>query len=139
MPYQTIHLALPARPSAVIREIIDSMGGQLVLNEYRNIIFEYIPSILIENAIRPITLENWITHACNTMMVFTGLIQSFSCNKDEDGFLNLVFTHSYGLKWSRMLETILSQFINDVLRYRTSSSIISNTVVIRILEKFKNE
>jgi hypothetical protein len=126
-------------PSAIMREILDNMDEQLILNEYRNIIFEYIPFILIENAISPITLENWITHACNTTMVFTGLIQSFSCNVDEGGILNLVFAHSYGPKWSRMLDTILSQFINDVLKYRTSSSIISNSVVIRILEKSNNQ
>ena len=126
-------------PSMIMKEILDSMDEQLVLDEYRDIIFEYIPSILIENAINPITLENWITFVCSTIMVFAGLIQSFSFNKDEDGFLNLVFTHSYGLKWSKMLETILSQYIHDVLKYRTSSSIISNTVVIRILEKLNNE
>jgi hypothetical protein len=120
-------------PSVIMREILNEIDEQVILKEYRDIIFDSIPSILLENMISPLTLENWISHACNTTMVFAGLIESLSVNKDKDGLLSLVFIHSYGIKWSRILDTIVSQYMNDILKQRTISTILPNSIVIRIL------
>jgi hypothetical protein len=34
---------------------------------------------------------------------------------DNDGYLNLVFRHEYGVKWSRILSAVYTWFINKTL------------------------
>ncbi|SRR5690606_32252954 len=116
------------------QSVIDGTGEQNLMDQYRSIVHDLIPSGLLQAKV-PLTLPNWLTHFCNGMMLYGGAIEGFSSYRDDEGYLCLVYRHSYGIKWSRILSVVLSEFIENMLKFHTTSTILPSSVVIKILEK----
>jgi hypothetical protein len=51
------------------------------------------------------------------LLAYGGSYKGFSCHLDKDGYVNLVFPHEYGIKWSRILSAVYTGFINNTLNH----------------------
>lgn len=69
------------------------------------------------------------------MVIYTGAIQAFDYFKDDEGRLNLVFTHRYGIKLSRIIRGAYSRAIESLFGYHITSTILPSSIVIEIMEK----
>ena len=49
------------------------------------------------------------------LLAYGGSYKGYTCHMDNDGYLNLVFRHEYGIKWSRILSAVYTRFINKTL------------------------
>lgn len=121
-------------PSKTAQLIFDNVEEQKLLHYCKLIVHSPASSKSISHNI-PVTLQNWLEHFCNGLMLYTGMIEAFARYLDDDGYLCLSYTHDYGLKWSRILGSVLSEFIEGKLSYHTSCSILPNKLVIKILER----
>jgi hypothetical protein len=121
-------------PLKFVQVMLNQIEEQKLLEHYRFVVHDLIPSKFVQSKI-PLTLQNWIRHFCNGMMVHSGAIVSFSTYLDADGHLCLVYTHNHGIKWSKVLGIVLSEFIEDVLSHHTSYSVLPSSFEIRILER----
>jgi hypothetical protein len=122
-------------PSKTAQLILDHVEEQKLLEYCRSIVQNSTSSKSIHNNTTTITLQNWLKNFCNGLMPYTGMIERFTNYLDNDGHLCLSYTHEYGLKWSRILGTVLSEFIGAELNYHTTCSILPSNVVIKILER----
>jgi hypothetical protein len=61
------------------------------------------------------TLENTLKAVFDRVLAYGGSYKGYSCHNDNDGHLNLVFRHEYGVKWSRILSAVYTRFINRTL------------------------
>ena len=121
-------------PFKFAQVMLNQIDEQKLLGYYRSIVHDLVPSKFMQSKI-PLTLQNWIRHYCNGVMIYSGAINSFSTYLDDDGHLCLVFGHDYGVKWSKILDVVLSGFIEDVLSHHTSHSVLSTSVEVKILER----
>lgn len=123
-------------PSNVFGRILDTVDEKNMLTHYKDQILQNVHSILVRENI-PLTLENVIKFAFNQILLYSGSYTHFSHFIDKDGgYLNLVFTHWYGDKWSRIIGLAYAEYIKKFLGLNVSEPvIISNTVTIKILEK----
>jgi hypothetical protein len=69
------------------------------------------------------------------MLLFGGSYQGFSYFKDEEGHVNFVFRHNYGIKWSRVISTVYMQFLEKSLNIHSTSSILPSSVTIKTVER----
>jgi len=83
----------------------------------------------------PLTLDNLIEYEYKIFGVMGGAFKSVSAYKDNEGHTNIVFTHRYGLKWSRIIAAVFSHQLSIYFKCHTSSEIIPSSTILRILEK----
>jgi hypothetical protein len=58
---------------------------------------------------------------------------------DKDGNINLVFRHEYGIKWSRILSAVYTQFVQKTLNQPAFPLNMAETwFAIRISERIEN-
>ena len=61
------------------------------------------------------SLENTLKVVFDRLLAYGGSYKGYSCHLDEDGNMNLVFRHEYGMKWSRILSAVYTRFIQRTL------------------------
>jgi hypothetical protein len=76
---------------------------------------EIVPFFFLELK-TPQTLENSLKIVFDQLLAYGGFYKGYSCHIDNDGYLNLIFRHEYGIKSSRILSAVYTQFINRMLK-----------------------
>jgi hypothetical protein len=82
-----------------------------------------------------LTLDNLIDYEYQIFGTLGGAFKSVSAYKDSEGYTNIVFTHRYGLKWSRIVAAVFTEQLSTYFKCHTSSEIIPSKTTIKILDK----
>lgn len=116
------------------RFVIDNIDESKLLDNFVQNLTDLIPSSLNERGI-PTTLENLIKFEYSRMALDAGIVHKFSTFRNERGLFCLMFQHSHGIKWSRILAKGYTQQIDLVLNLRTEYNITPTTVVITFQDR----
>jgi hypothetical protein len=101
-------------PSRSVRFFIENIDEEKWIQEYSDALEEIVPFFFLElNTAQ--TLENTLKVVFDRVLAYGGSYKGYSCHNDNDGYLNLVFRHEYGVKWSRILSAVYTRFINRTL------------------------
>jgi hypothetical protein len=102
-----------------LAEIVEKNGIEVVL-------------VLFEHNNVPATIDNLIKYFFETMALWAGAYHRFSHHTDNHGNLNLVFEHSFGIKWSRVLGLVFTNFIKKSLglssKHKARSTVLTMEV-----------
>ena len=121
-------------PDNSVPIFLENIDEEKLKAGYRIINLDLVPSMLLENML-PVNLDNWIKYVCQGMLLYGGSFKNFSEFEDDEGRLNLVFRHNYGIKWSKVISEVYTEFLEKILHYHVQSTILSNSVALRIIEK----
>src|SRR5919199_3697064 len=101
-------------PSRSINFFIENIDEGKWIQEYSDMLEEIVPFFFLELKAEH-TLENTLNVVFDRLLAYGGSYKGYSCHVDNDGYLNLVFRHEYGIKWSRILSKVYTQFIEKTL------------------------
>jgi hypothetical protein len=101
-------------PSRSVRLFIENIDEDKWIEEYSEMLDEIVPFFFLELKTAP-TLENTLKFVFDRLLAYGGSYKGYSCRVDKDGNMNLVFRHGYGIKWSRILSAVYTQFIQKTL------------------------
>jgi hypothetical protein len=106
-------------PSRSVNFFIENIDEEKWVQEYCHTLDEIIPFFFLELKIVQ-RLEDILKFVFDRLLVYGGSYKGYSCHVDNDGCLNLVFRHEYGIKWSRILSKVYTQFIEKTLNRSAS-------------------
>jgi hypothetical protein len=121
-------------PPAAMELLLNTFEEDTLAHLYSSVIDDLVPSMLLENRLA-LSLKNWVEYVFEGMLLFGGSYQGFSYFKDEEGHVNFVFRHQYGIKWSRIISTVYMEFLEKSLNIHTTSSILPSSVTIKTVER----
>jgi hypothetical protein len=125
-------------PSRSVNFFIENIDEEKWIEEYSNTLEEIVPFFLLELKTAQ-TLENTLKLVFDRVLAYGGSYKGHSCHVDTDGYLNLVFRHEYGIKWSRILSAVYTRFIKKTLNHPAYSlNIAEKWFAIKISEKTEN-
>ena len=101
-------------PSRSVNFFIENIDEEKWVQEYTDTLEEIVPFFFLELKTEQ-TLENTLKVVFDRLLAFGGSYKGYSSHVDNDGYLNLVFRHEYGIKWSRILSRVYTRFINRTL------------------------
>jgi hypothetical protein len=101
-------------PSRSVNFLIENIDEQKWVQEYSDTLEEIVPFFFLELKAEQ-TVENTLKLVFDRLLAYGGSYKGYSCHVDNDGYLNLVFRHEYGIKWSRILSTVYTRFIQRML------------------------
>jgi hypothetical protein len=101
-------------PSRSVNFFIENIDEGKWIQEYSDTLEEIVPFFFLELKTEP-TPENTLKVVFDRLLAYGGSYKGYSCHMDNDGYLNLVFRHEYGIKWSRILSTVYTRFIQRTL------------------------
>lgn len=114
--------------------ILDNVDESILAKIFQTIIIHLIPPVLYEKGVSS-SLDDWMTHLCKGILLNAGMIQKFSSYKDQDGHQCMVFTHTHGIKWSRIFGMTLSQLLRQFMDYHSEPTILPSSLKLKILER----
>jgi len=100
--------------SRSVKFFIENIDEEKWIQEYSDTLEEIIPLFFLELKTAQ-TPENTLKVVFDRLLLYGGSCKGYSCHVDEDGYINLVFRHGYGVKWSRILSAVYIRFINRTL------------------------
>jgi hypothetical protein len=121
-------------PSKNFKYLVDNFDEDKLLEQYKSILLGIVPADLLERK-TPLTVENWIKIVCEGMLLHGGSFHKFSHYRDNEGYLHLTFRHDHGIRWSRIIACVLTQQMENLLGLHTTVTILSDIIVIKILER----
>lgn len=121
-------------PPAAMELLLNTFEEDMLARLYSSVIDDLVPSMLLENRLA-LNLKNWIEYVFKGMLLFGGSYQGFSYFKDEEGHVNFVFRHQYGIKWSHIISAVYTEFLEKALNIHASSSILPSSVTIKTVER----
>ena len=121
-------------PPAAMELLLNTFEEDTLVRLYSSVIDDLVPSMLLENRLA-LSLKNWTEYVFKGMLLFGGSYQGFSYFKDEEGHVNFVFRHQYGIKWSRIISTVYMEFLEKSLNIHTTSSILPSSVTVKTVER----
>jgi hypothetical protein len=101
-------------PSRSVNFFIENIDEEKWVQEYTDTLEEIVPFFFLELKAEQ-TPENTLKVVFDRLLAYGGSYKGYSCHVDNDGYLNLVFRHEYGIKWSRILSTVYTRFIQKTL------------------------
>jgi hypothetical protein len=101
-------------PSRSVNFFIENIDEEKWIQEYSDTLEEIVPYFFLELKAEQ-TLENTLKVVFDRLLAYGGSYKGYSSHVDNDGYLNLVFRHVYGIKWSRILSTVYTRFIQRTL------------------------
>jgi hypothetical protein len=101
-------------PSRSVPFFIENINEDKWIEEYSDTLKEIVPFFFLELK-TPQTLENILKVVFDRLLAYGGSYKGYSYHNDKDGNMNLVFRHEYGIKWSRILSAVYTQFIQKTL------------------------
>ena len=101
-------------PSRSVNFFIENIDEEKWIQEYSDTLEEIVPFFFLELKAEQ-TFENTLKLVFDRLLAYGGSYKGYSCHVDHDGYLNLVFRHEYGIKWSRILSTVYTRFIQRTL------------------------
>jgi hypothetical protein len=125
-------------PSRSVDFFIENIDEEKWIQEYSDTLEEIVPFFFLElNAEK--TLENTLKFVFDRLLAYGGSYKGYSYHVDNDGYLNLVFRHEYGIKWSRILSTVYTRFIQRTLNQPAYAlNIAEKWFAIRMSERTEN-
>jgi hypothetical protein len=126
-------------PSRSVNFFVENIDEDKWMKEYSDMLEEIIPFFFLElNAAQ--TLENTLKVVFEQLLAYGGSYKGYSCHVDEDGNMNLVFRHEYGMKWSRILSAVYTRFIQRTLHQPAYPLKLAETwFAIRLSERIENQ
>ena len=103
-------------PSRLVNFFIENISEEKWIQEYSDTLEEIVPFFFLELK-TPQTLQNTLKVVFDRLLAYGGSYKGYSCHEDNDGYLNLIFRHEYGIKWSRILSTVYTRFIQNTLNH----------------------
>jgi hypothetical protein len=70
------------------------------------------------------------------MAINAGITDKFTTFRNEAGLFCIMFQHSHGIKWSKILARGRVQQIETLFKHRITYSITPTTVIITFLDKY---
>jgi hypothetical protein len=101
-------------PSRSVNFFTENIEEDKWIEEYSEMLDEIVPFFFLELKTAQ-TLENTLKVVFDRLLAYGGSYKGYSCHVDKDGNMNLVFQHEYGIKWSRILSAVYTQFIQRTL------------------------
>ena len=125
-------------PSRSVDFFIENIDEEKWIQEYSDTLEEIVPFFFLE--LKPEkTLENTLKVVFDRLLAYGGSYKGYSCHVDNDGYLNLVFRHEYGIKWSRILSTVYTRFIQRMFKQPAYPlNITEKWFAIRMSERTEN-
>jgi hypothetical protein len=124
-------------PSTSVRFFIENIDEDKWVEQYSNMLDEIVPFFFLELKTMQ-TLETTLKVVFDRLLQYGGSYKGYSCHGDKDGNMNLVFQHEYGTKWSRILSTVYTRYIQKTLNQPACSLKIAETwFAIRLCERTK--
>ena len=125
-------------PSRSVNFFIENIDEEKWIEEYTDTLEEIVPFFFLELKAEQ-TTENTLKVVFDRLLVYGGSYKGYSSHVDNDGYLNLVFRHEYGMKWSRILSRAYTQFIQRTLNQPACTLNIAETwFAIKISERTEN-
>lgn len=125
-------------PSRSVNFFIENIDEEKWIEEYTDTLEEIVPFFFLELQAEQ-TTENTLKVVFDRLLVYGGSYKGYSSHVDNDGYLNLVFRHEYGMKWSRILSRAYTQFIQRTLNQPACTLNIAETwFAIKISERTEN-
>jgi hypothetical protein len=125
-------------PSRSVDFFIENIDEEKWIQEYSDTLEEIVPFFFLELKAEK-TLENTLKVVFDRLLAYGGSYKGYSCHIDNDGYLNLVFRHEYGIKWSHILSRVYTRFIQRTLNYPAYPlNIAEKWFAIRISERIEN-
>lgn len=118
-------------PETIFAAMVDMMDEEKTLELMKKNNIDLIPSVFLHNNI-PFTIENLIKHCFLGIGLWAGLYTGFKYYTDGNGSLNLVFTHDFGIKWSRIIGKGFSHLIENIPELRANFKALPSTVTIQV-------
>jgi hypothetical protein len=126
-------------PSGSVNFFIENIDEDKWIKEYSEMLEEIVPFFFLELKSAQ-TLENTLKVVFDRLLAYGGSYKGFSCHLDEDGNMNLVFRHEYGMKWSRILSAVYTRFIQRTLHQPAYPLKLAQTwFAIRLSERIENQ
>jgi hypothetical protein len=116
------------------RFFLDNIDENKFINHYIEVTADLATSMLLERNV-PFTLDNVVKYLIEGVAKYSGSFKKFTLFKDEEGYTCLLFRHNYGDKWSRILGTGMCHLLEYILKCHTNLLLLSNSALIKILEK----
>jgi hypothetical protein len=125
-------------PSRSVNFFIENIDEEKWIQEYSDTLEEIVPFFFLELKTEQ-TLENTLKVVFDRLLAYGGSYKGYSCHTDNDGYLNLVFRHEYGIKWSRILSAVYTRFINRTLNQPACSlNVAEKWFAIKMSERTAN-
>jgi len=126
-------------PSRSVNFFIENIDEEKWVQEYTDTLEEIVPFFFLELKTEQ-TLENTVKVVFDRLLAYGGSYKGFSCHVDKDGYVNLVFRHEYGIKWSRILSAVYTGFINKTLNHLAYPlNVAEKWFAIKIAERTENK
>ena len=84
-------------PSRSVSFFIENIDEDKWVKEYSEMLEEIVPFFFLELKTAQ-TPENTLKVVFDRLLAYVGSYKGYSCQLDEDGNMNLVFQHEYGMK-----------------------------------------
>jgi hypothetical protein len=125
-------------PSRSVNFFIEHIDEEKWIQEYSDTLEEIIPFFFLELKVER-TLENTLKVVFDRLLAYGGSYKGYSSHLDNDGCLNLAFRHENGVKWSRILSTIYTRFIQKTLNQPAYPlNVAEKWFAIRLSERTEN-
>jgi hypothetical protein len=125
-------------PSRSVDFFIENIDEDKWMQEYSDTLEEIVPFFFLELKAEQ-TVENTLKVVFDRLLAYGGSYKGYSSHVDNDGYLNLVFRHAYGIKWSRILSTVYTRFIQRTLNQPAYTlNVAEKWFAIRLSERTKN-
>jgi hypothetical protein len=125
-------------PSRSVNFFIENIDEEKWVEEYTDTLEEIVPFFFLELQAEQ-TTENTLKVVFDRLLAYGGSYKGYSSHVDNDGYLNLVFRHEYGMKWSRILSRAYTRFIQRTLNQPAYPLNIAETwFAIKISERTEN-
>jgi hypothetical protein len=125
-------------PSRSVNFFIENIDEEKWIEEYTDTLEEIVPFFFLELKAEQ-TTENTLKVVFDRLLAYGGSYKGYSSHVDNDGYLNLVFRHEYGMKWSRILSMAYTQFIQRTLNQPACPlNIAEKWFAIKISERTEN-
>jgi hypothetical protein len=122
-------------PSRSVHFFIENIDEDKWIQEYSDMLEEIVPFFFLELKTAQ-TLENTLKVVFDRLLAYGGSYKGYSCQSDKDGNMNLLFRHEYGIKWSKILSAVYSQFIRKTLNHSAYPLNVAETwFAIRLSER----
>ncbi|MDP8887155.1 MAG: hypothetical protein M3M91_05120 [Thermoproteota archaeon] len=124
-------------PSRSVNFFLENIDEDKWIKEYSDMLDEINPFYFLELKAAQ-SLENTLKVVFDRLLAYGGSYKAYSCHLDNDGNMNLVFQHEYGMKWSRILSAVYTRFIQRTLRQPAYPLKLAHTwFAIRLSERIE--
>lgn len=117
--------------------VVENIDEEKWIQEMKRVVMDAYPILMLEHN-GTLRLQNIIAMLSKDA-IYCGIYKGFSYHLDDEGYLNFVFRHERGLKWSRILSEGYSHFLEKTLNWHIQSTVFESGLIIKVLERDSQE